>query len=315
MNFSKNKLNMIDLPDLSKVRLPNGETCSAMVVQGICAWKQYTFVTAYCGIKKLKKDLKGCIKYPENASLYEKIKDEEVHNSVIFVFTDRHVATLMLPDVNHVGGIACDGQKLWIAKSSDNSLSTVLLEDVLDILHSYGRGGDEELNVADSRETGSGESLNVLDSGETESNESLNVLDSGETESNESLNVLDTGETESNESLNVLDSGETESNESLNIADPGEKGHGESFDIILGNVNYHNENIPCGFRAGFIATFKNKICVGFCRKGKGKDDYPTGFVKVFGVLEKNKDVKLNEYFTIPLERKANGVSFYEKNHK
>ncbi|MCR5624298.1 MAG: hypothetical protein K6G11_03540, partial [Lachnospiraceae bacterium] len=46
-----------------------------------------------------------------------------------------------------------------------------------------------------------------------------------------------------------------------------------------------------------------------------KDDYPTGFVKVFGVLEKNKDVKLNEYFTIPLERKANGVSFYEKNHK
>ena len=61
---------------------------------------------------------------------------EKEHNSVIYILsnedpTEREfLAALILPDQNHVGGITCDGSRVWIAKSTTGYLSVISLERI-----------------------------------------------------------------------------------------------------------------------------------------------------------------------------------------
>lgn len=53
---------------------------------------------------------------------------KEAHNSVVYVLSHaggnrgEYLATLVLPNRNHAGGIAFDGSLIWIAQSSDKTL-------------------------------------------------------------------------------------------------------------------------------------------------------------------------------------------------
>ena len=79
-----------------------------MVPQGICIAQEYMLITAY--------DKEG----------------EE--NSVIYVLSDQDgsdrklLTTIVLPDQNHVGGITCDGSRVWIAKSTTKYISMITCE-------------------------------------------------------------------------------------------------------------------------------------------------------------------------------------------
>ena len=87
-----------------------------MVPQGICIAENYMLITAY-----------------------DKAGEE---NSVVYVLSNRDPAdrelltTLVLPDQNHVGGITCDGERVWIAKSSDESLSMITCDRIRDAVSS-----------------------------------------------------------------------------------------------------------------------------------------------------------------------------------
>lgn len=81
-----------------------GNISTQMVPQGICIAKDYMLVTAY-----------------DNAGT----------NSVIYVLDNQNpkerklLTTIVLPDVNHVGGIAYDGTRVWIAKSTTRKCSVI----------------------------------------------------------------------------------------------------------------------------------------------------------------------------------------------
>lgn len=81
-----------------------------MVPQGICIAWEYMLITAY--------DKEG----------------EE--NSVIYVLSDQDASdrklltTIVLPDQNHVGGITCDGSRVWIAKSTTKYISMITCERI-----------------------------------------------------------------------------------------------------------------------------------------------------------------------------------------
>lgn len=110
------------------------EICTAMIPQGICVTGQYVLITAYCGEAKYKEGLKHMRAHSANKKLLAKERSHETHNSVIYVLakeSGRYLTTIVLPDRNHVGGIAFDGANIWIAKSTDNELS-VLPASVLD---------------------------------------------------------------------------------------------------------------------------------------------------------------------------------------
>lgn len=76
-----------------------------MVPQGICFAGEYICISAY--------DSKGA--NPSVLYLLDKA-------------TRQYLTTLLLEDKNHVGGIAFDGERLWIAKSGDNALSAISYE-------------------------------------------------------------------------------------------------------------------------------------------------------------------------------------------
>lgn len=81
-----------------------------MVPQGICIAQEYMLITAY--------DKEG----------------EE--NSVIYVLSDQDpsdrklLTIIVLPDQNHVGGITCDGSRVWIAKSTTKYISMITCERI-----------------------------------------------------------------------------------------------------------------------------------------------------------------------------------------
>ena len=87
-----------------------------MVPQGICIAEDYMLITAY-----------------------DKAGEE---NSVIYVLSNqdpadrRLLTTLVLPDQNHVGGITCDGSRVWIAKSTTKYLSMITCERIRDAVSS-----------------------------------------------------------------------------------------------------------------------------------------------------------------------------------
>ncbi|MCI9492790.1 MAG: hypothetical protein HFH42_06665 [Lachnospiraceae bacterium] len=95
-----------------------GESCNQMVPQGICIAGDYMLVTAY-----------------DNGGSYGKGGHKPNH-SVIYVLSNQNarerkfLTTIVLPDVNHVGGIAFDGENIWIAKSTDRECSVISYEAV-----------------------------------------------------------------------------------------------------------------------------------------------------------------------------------------
>ena len=76
-----------------------------MVPQGICIAGDFLLISAY--------DKSG----KEKSVLYV-LSNEDAANREL-------LTTLVLPDRNHVGGIAYDGDNLWVAKSTDKCLSKI----------------------------------------------------------------------------------------------------------------------------------------------------------------------------------------------
>ena len=106
------------VPGLSYTRL--GDSYSRqMVPQGICIAGDYMLITAY--------------------------DYGRTHNSVIYVLSNRDaqnrrlLTTIELPDQNHVGGIAFDGEFIWIAKSTTGYLSALSYDNIRRAVRS---GGD-----------------------------------------------------------------------------------------------------------------------------------------------------------------------------
>ncbi|MBQ7117846.1 MAG: hypothetical protein IJN88_06515 [Clostridia bacterium] len=116
------------VPGLESTVLEGDEICSAMTPQGMCVGEDYIFISAYCGIKRYKADLEENINFGKNKDKLDAEENHKVHNSVIYILdreTGAYLKTLLLPDANHVGGLATDGKNLYIAKSSDKQISVI----------------------------------------------------------------------------------------------------------------------------------------------------------------------------------------------
>ncbi len=116
------------IPGLESTVLGNEEACTAMTPQGLCATEDYVFISAYCGIKRYKSDLEENKSFGKNKDKIAAEENHKVHNSVIYILdreTGAYLKTLVLPDSNHVGGLATDGKNLFIAKSSDKQVSVI----------------------------------------------------------------------------------------------------------------------------------------------------------------------------------------------
>ncbi len=91
-----------------------GDSCSQMVPQGICVAGEYMLITAY-----------------DNGEVFRKENDYKASRSVLYVLSNQNpqkrrlLTTIVLPDINHVGGIAFDGRNVWIAKSTTNMCSVI----------------------------------------------------------------------------------------------------------------------------------------------------------------------------------------------
>lgn len=86
-----------------------GRNCKDMVPQGICFTDKYVLISAY--------------DHGNSARVGK-------YNSVIYVLSNRkgkqtYLTTIVLPDVNHVGGLTFDGKYVWIAKSTTKKCSAI----------------------------------------------------------------------------------------------------------------------------------------------------------------------------------------------
>ncbi len=116
------------VPGLENTVISSEECCNAMTPQGLCVSDEFIFISAYCGIKRYKKDLEENINFGKNKEKFDAEENHEVHNSVIYILdreTGAYLKTLVLPDDNHVGGLATDGKNLFIAMSTDKQVSVI----------------------------------------------------------------------------------------------------------------------------------------------------------------------------------------------
>lgn len=96
-----------------------GKSCSQMVPQGICVAGDYMLVTAY-----------------DSGDFSGNNTGRKLNPSVLYVLSNqdpRHrklLTTIILPDINHVGGAAFDGKNIWIAKSTDRQCSVISYERI-----------------------------------------------------------------------------------------------------------------------------------------------------------------------------------------
>lgn len=88
-----------------------GKNCNRMVPQGICFAEDYMIISAYDGGEN-----KGGSK--KNPSVLYILSNEDAQNRT-------YLTTIVLPDINHVGGLAYDGRYLWIAKSTTKTCSAI----------------------------------------------------------------------------------------------------------------------------------------------------------------------------------------------
>ena len=94
-----------------------GQGCNRMVPQGICIAGDYMLVTAYDNVR-LMPGKKGADLPVANPSVLYVLSNEDPS-------ARRLLSTIVLPDANHVGGIAFDGENVWIAKSTDRECSMI----------------------------------------------------------------------------------------------------------------------------------------------------------------------------------------------
>ena len=121
------------IPGLENTVLTGDESCNSMTPQGLCASEDYIFISAYCGITRYKSDLEENISFGKNEEKLSAENEHKVHNSVIYILdreTGAYLKTLVLPDDNHVGGLATDGKNLFIAKSTDKQISIISSEQI-----------------------------------------------------------------------------------------------------------------------------------------------------------------------------------------
>ena len=109
------------------------ESCGCMTPQGLCVTEDFIFISAYCNIKKYKTELEEYMDYGTNAEKLEKEADHKTHNSVIYIIdrvSGEYIKNIVLPDTNHVGGLATDGKVIYVAKSSDKQISVISMETI-----------------------------------------------------------------------------------------------------------------------------------------------------------------------------------------
>ena len=116
--------------------------CSCMTPQGICATEDFIFISAYCSVKKYKTELEENIDFGGNADKLSAEANHVTHNSVIYIIdrnSGEYVKNMVLPDTNHVGGLAFDGKNLLIAKSSDEQISIISSKQIERVLATKSR--------------------------------------------------------------------------------------------------------------------------------------------------------------------------------
>lgn len=116
------------IPGLEITVISSEESCNCMTPQGLCVSDKYIFISAYCGVKRYVADLEENKDFGSNTEKLLSEENHKVHNSVIYVLdreTGAYLKTLVLPDANHVGGLATDGKNLFVAKSSDKMISVI----------------------------------------------------------------------------------------------------------------------------------------------------------------------------------------------
>lgn len=104
------------------------DSCSCMTPQGLCVTEDYILISAYCNIKKYKTELQEYSYMPVNADRLAAEENHRKHNSVIYIIdkkTGAYIKNIVLPDTNHVGGLASDGKNIYIAKSTDAQVSII----------------------------------------------------------------------------------------------------------------------------------------------------------------------------------------------
>lgn len=140
---------IIPAPPVSETEIDD-EVCDTMVPQGLEVTEDFFLITAYCGIEDYKKELNFNSFNKKNFEQLQKEQDHDVHNSVIYVFdreTKELISTLQLPDKNHVGGIAYDGNNIYIAKSTDKEVSIISYEKIKNLVEQLQKSGQKTGNI------------------------------------------------------------------------------------------------------------------------------------------------------------------------
>ncbi len=103
------------IPGLSTTNVM-GKTSMQMVPQGMCKAGDYILISAYNASASM------------NIFRYR----QPILNSVIYILsqTGEYLNTMVLPDVNHVGGLTFDGSHVWVAKCQDRTCSVIPFEDI-----------------------------------------------------------------------------------------------------------------------------------------------------------------------------------------
>lgn len=135
------RLGTFGIPGLAHTKVDQG-LCECMTPQGICVAGPYVLITAYCNIRKYREELEKHSEKGDNPERLKAAKQHKQHKSVIYVVdkeTKDHIATVALPDCNHVGGITYDGTYVWVAKDTDQKMSAVLFSELERVIQ-YGFG-------------------------------------------------------------------------------------------------------------------------------------------------------------------------------
>ena len=126
------RLGTFGIPGLAHTSVDEG-LCECMTPQGICVAGPYVLITAYCNIRKYREELEKHADKGSNPEKLQAAKDHKQHRSVLYVIDKErmeHIATLTLPDCNHVGGVSYDGTYVWVAKDTDRKMSAILFSEV-----------------------------------------------------------------------------------------------------------------------------------------------------------------------------------------
>lgn len=104
------ELSSTPVPGVEKTKMGEDLYCYNMVPQGFCFAGEYMLITAYDYEKEF------------NSVIYV-LSNDDVYNREL-------LTVIVTEDMNHVGGIACDGEYVYIARSSDETLGVISLDTI-----------------------------------------------------------------------------------------------------------------------------------------------------------------------------------------